>query len=587
MKKIKNLLMKYSNKKYISIVMAFITYISLCSYGIVKSYDILSWLILILLIFTYNKIDISNKILKKEIIILSLLFSSLSIFGGIAYSLMENRELSVFKEFIKPINLLYIIGFLNLYFMLLTYIIPKLYNYNLKKSNYLIKPRKLFLICFIIMLLAWLPYYLNFYPGIMDYDSFTELGIIVNKFSFISDHHPVLHIIFMSIPFYIGFNIFGNMTAGIGLITIFQIIIMASIFSSFIVFLYKRKISKLFLIIILCYYSLLPVHGYYSISIWKDIIFSGSILLLIMETIKILEKSKNNELEFKNMISFLLVSLLCIFFRNNAIYMYFIFCIVTLIIFRKEKKIFLIMFGLIFGIYLFVKGPVFMIFNVSKSETVEYIGIPIQQIGRMAFKKVSFNEDEKEMISKLLPVEDMAISYNPKIADTIKFNLMFNQKELEENKLEYLKLWLNLVFKYPGISLESYAISTLGYWYPNVLYWSVEDSVAPNKYNIETERKTPVVVDNVLKRIEKRDFPILNIEWSIGLCFWIILIFSILSVKINGIKGIYPFILVIGIWLTMMIASPVFSEYRYVYGAYTSLPLLMLSPYIIKNLKGK
>ena len=574
---------KLKKYKIINIIMALITYSVLCSYGIIKSYDILSWSILILLIFMYIKIDIKNKILKKDIIFLSILFSCLFVFGNIVYSLEKNRILNVFNELINFKNLFYIIGLFNLFFILLTYLIPKLYNYSLKKNNYKIKEKTLFFISLIVILLAWLPYFLNFYPGTLISDSFTELNIIVNNFSILSNHHPIFHVIFIAIPYNIGLKIFKTMTSGIALATIFQMLIMASIFAYFLVFLKKRKVSKTILILILLYYAILPMHGYYSISMLKDVVFSGSILLLTMQTIKIIERYNNNELKFRKFISFIFISLLCILFRNNAIYMYLIFMIVSLLLFKKCYKTLYFLFMIVLGIYFIIQGPVFAYFNVQKSASVEYIAIPLQQIGRMTFKNVEFTEKEKEMINELLPIEEMSLAYNPKIVDTIKFNLNFNRSSLDNNKLAYLKLWLHLIFKYPSIAIESYAISTLGYWYPGVEYWSVVDGIDNNRYNITTESKLPNFVDKVLKEIKNKDFPILNIEWSIGLCFWIILIFLVLSLRINGIKGIYPYIPVFGIWLTMMIAAPVYAELRYVYGAYTSLPLLVLSPYLIKN----
>ena len=76
--------------------------------------------------------------------------------------------------------------------------------------------------------------------------------------------------------------------------------------------------------------------------------------------------------------------------------------------------------------------------------------------------------------------------------------------------------------------------------------------------------------------------------WSIGLCFWIIALFSFIAVKkAKDIKAIYLYVPVIGIWLTMMIASPVFAEFRYVYGAFTCLPLLIIFPYLLCNSKGE
>jgi hypothetical protein len=95
--------------------------------------------------------------------------------------------------------------------------------------------------------------------------------------------------------------------------------------------------------------------------------------------------------------------------------------------------------------------------------------------------------------------------------------------------------------------------------------------------------KLPRQFNEFLDTLESRETPILNIEWSIGLCFWIILIFGILSYKKHRLIGLYPYIPILGIWVTMMVASPVFGEFRYVFGAFTCLPLFCLVPYL--NLK--
>lgn len=578
LEKLKKLL---TNKIFLSVIMASFTYGVICLTGVIKTYDILSWLMFFALIILYIKTDMFNKKMNKESLIFSILFSFIIVFGGIAYELQENAELSVFKELFTINSLFKFIGVFNIFFIILKNILPRLYIFSLtNKKSKVKKAWIVFVISFVVILLAWLPYFLTFFPGTLSPDSLGELGIIVNNFSSVSDHHPVLHILFIALPYNIGFKLFGSMTAGIAFATICQMIILASIFSSLIVFLYNRKVNDYILLIITLFYAFVPMHGYYSIVMWKDVIFSGLLLLLTMQLVKILEKEKNGKLDFKGLLSFIIVSILCVFFRNNAIYMYAILALITLLIFRKYYKIFIASFCIVFGVYFIVKGPVFNYFDVKKSASAEYIGMPLQQIGRMSFKNVQFTDEEKDLIDKLIPVETMAVSYNPRVSDGIKFNASYNGDVFDENKAEYLKLYLNLVIKYPSIALEAYSISTLGYWYPGVEYWSVANNIWENEYGIETQSKTPSMVKNVLTKVESRGAPILNIEWSIGLCFWIILIFGTLTVKKKSLKGLYPFVPILGIWLTMMIASPVFGEFRYVYGAFTCLPLLMLCPYI-------
>ena len=438
----------------------------------------------------------------------------------------------------------------------------------------------MFIICFLIIILCWVPYFLSFYPGALSPDSISELTTVINNFANASDHHPIIHMLFISIPYKIVFGITNNITIGVAAVTLTQMIVMALIFSSLIVFLHNRKVNDKILFVILVYYAILPMHGYYSIVMWKDVIFSGLLLLLTMELVKIIEKQKNNKLNFKQLISFIIVSIFCVFFRNNAIYMYFLLAIATFIFFRKYYKIFIPAFVIVFGVYYIVKGPVFETLNITKSSSSEYIGMPLQQIGRMAYKNVNFTKKEKETLNKLMPLKEMKKAYDPIISDGIKFNSYYNSNVFDANKVEYLKLWLGLIKKYPSIALEAYSISTLGYWYPGVSYGSVCYGIIENDYGLKNDPKLGNQVQYFLFDIEKRGVPILNIEWSIGLCFWLILIFAILATKKLGKKALYIYVPVFGIWLTMMAASPVYAEFRYVYGAFTCLPLLMLIPYM-------
>ena len=265
--------------------------------------------------------------------------------------------------------------------------------------------------------------------------------------------------------------------------------------------------------------------------------------------------------------------------------MYMFLFVMTMLIFKKYLKQFIIAFLIIFGVYFFVKGPIFNYYSISKSGSAEYIGIPLQQIGRMAYKQVDFTDEELVLLNKVMSVESIAKSYNPKTSDDIKFNSDYNANEFDKNKLKYFKLWLQLVIKHPSIAVEAYATSTLGYWYPGVEYWSVLNYVSDNEFNIYSDPKCNDFVSKIIKEFEKKTIPILNIEWSIGLCFWTILVFSIITFRKRGKQYLYPYIPIIGIWITMMVASPVYSEFRYVYGAFTCLPLLLMVPYI--KIKGR
>ena len=65
-----------------------------------------------------------------------------------------------------------------------------------------------------------------------------------------------------------------------------------------------------------------------------------------------------------------------------------------------------------------------------------------------------------------------------------------------------------------------------------------------------------------------------------------LLFFSVLIAYIRGVekaKYFAWFIPFVALWVTMMIASPVFAEYRYVFGLFCSLPIIIFIPFILQR----
>lgn len=555
------------NKLLLSFISSYLIYCSLCYQGILVSYNILSIVIFgVIFYFIYN----TEKKLeyKKELSFISILFSFVLLIGRILYNNRYSPTLDFFDELLNLKSIIYFLGNEQLIYFVLMNIIPKLIKLkNSKKERNI--PR-LFLISFFVIIVCYIPYLITFFPGILTGDSITEMSMIKGVIP-ISDQHTIAHLLFMIIPFKIGTLLFKNINLSVGLISITQIVVMALSFAYVIMFLKKREISNKLVFIILIYYALLPVNGFYSITLWKDIFFSCSMVLFTIECYKLLEKKGN--ITLKNSYMFIVTSLLVIFTRNNAIYMYMIFTVVTIYMFRKNIKTIGIMLMIVLITYITVKGPIYNYLKISKSSSAEYLAIPLQQVGRMAYKDVKFTKKEENMINKIIPVKELKKSYNPEIVDPIKFNKKYNSKEFEKNKIEYLKIWSNLCYKHPKIAIESYLISTLGYWYPGTEYWVTTGQIDSNNLGIHNYTFIPKTAKKYAIKNIMNSNPIFGFFNCIGLYFWLIIILAYITMKKIDKKYLYIYTPVFGIWLTMMIAAPVFSEFRYIYSAVICLPL--------------
>ncbi len=571
--------MKKNIDKIIKILLAFTSYITIIKLGGLESYSTLSLLIFLFLAFIYLKYF---KITKdnKDIVLLSFFFAFLFIIGRLCLTFINARNINILIELFKIKMLIYLIGCFGLIFTFLNLIIPKLLDLNIIKKSKKLSPLKVFIISFIIFIISWLPFFLAFFPATISpdgmglfYKSQSELVMI--------DNHTFAYSVFMRLCCIIGQFLFSSTTATIATTTAIQSLIMALIFAYLVMFLYQRNIDKKIILGVILYFALTPIFGYYSVVMWKDILFSGFVVLLSISCYKLVEKKDN--LSKKEYISFILSSILVLFFRNNAIYMYFILAILTCIFYKKYLKQFISIFIIIIGGFYFIKGPVFDYFKIIKSGSAEYLAMPMQQIGRMVYKDVKLTKKEEKMISKILDVEIMKDAYDPRWSDGIKFNKDFSIEAFNKNKFDYLKLWMTLVVKHPSTAIEAYLISTLGYWYPDILDRAYENSIVANEYDITMQPKGPKILGKYVAFMGSRDIPLLSLLISIGLFMWIIFISIFILIKKKNYSHLYTYIPVLGIWITLLIASPVYNEVRYIYSLFTTFPLLVLIPYFSKN----
>lgn len=557
-----------TNKKINVFIISLFIYVTLCFQDLLVPYNILSIFLFIIIYYAIYKTNL-NHIYKKEFSIISLVLSILLVLGRVLYNLRYDSVTNSLNEFISIKSLIFIIGISSLIYVIFSIVLTRMIKYKSNTSNNI---NNVFMISFIIMFAVYLVYYLIYFPGILTGDSIDEINMILGNVT-LNDHHTIFHIIFLYIPFKLTSIFTNNINICVGVTTLTQIIIMSLILAYSINYLYKRNTPKYILIGIITYYALLPINGFYSITLWKDIIFSLLIVLLTIECQKLIEK-KNN-ITIKNSYTFIIISILAILSRNNAIYMYIILALLTIIIFRKRIITVLLMFIIIFSTYYTIKGPLYNYFNIEKSSSSEYIAIPLQQIGRMAYKNVKFTKYEETEINKVIPVSRLKELYSPEIVDPIKFDKEYNSKAFEKNKLKYLKLWLGLCIKHPAIAVESYLTSTLGYWYPGVEYWVTIDIIDENNLGIKNTSIVPKSIRNRFSKIRNSNIPLIGFTRCIGFCLWIIFLLMYVAIKRNRKEVLYSFIPVVGIWITLLIATPVIAEFRYIYCAYLCLPVFI------------
>lgn len=542
---------------------------------------------IIILLFTYLVAEYSLKIKDKRLSIctgiLSVLLATMSVVGEIINTFLD---LGIILQ--TPTLLLYYaikwIGNISLLYIGTT-IVFSLANKKIAEKkevkNHKFFEAKLqnFFIYWAIIFVAYIPYLLTYFPGIITPDSLTQVSQTVG-ISLLSNHHPLMHTFLINIFMQIS-EIFGNYNIGVALYSIFQMLALSGIFAYTVYYMSKKNIPVVLRIITLIFYAIYPIHSLYSITMWKDIPFAICMLIFI---ILINELVTNKERFFesnKKLLLFAITMILVVLFRNNGIYVVILTAPFILIFAKKYYKQLLIVFACVILFYSVLwKGIIFSLLKVEEGSIAEALSIPLQQIARVVRDKSDeLTEKEKEQINKLWPAGNLAEIYNPTLSDDVKGSV--NVEELTNNKGEFIKLWLGLVIKHPLTCIESFLCNCYGYWYPEASNWVVSRVIVEPQIEEQQSlnlHQSPIIQGNIVKAfdsyIDSRNIPILSMIFSVGFAMWLVFVMIAYIIYKKQYKLLLIFTPILFLWLTNL-ASPVFCEFRYIYSLFTCLPILL------------
>lgn len=547
------------------------------------SYNLLVTMLFLVLFYFFYKYNINlNKKQKKYSIIISIILSLILSIGNVVGSYINEVKL-IFNLKDAFLTILCFIGLFILLYRSFGILFSKVNKIKIIEEHSKMKAKTFILITSIIFV-GDLLYFIRFYPAIMTPDSYYVIHY-ANNF-ILSDFHTFGHTWFFGVFFHLGKLLFDNLNEAVAFSTIIQMICMSSIFATGIRYFYNKGLSKKVCILLTLFFALNPLHTHYSITLWRDIMFGGSFVLILICLYEFV--SSKDKIKISYIILFIVGVLIMLFFRNNGIYVY-LFSIPFIIGIMKNKRIMMSILTISLACFYFVvKGPIFDYFDIEKSTSVEAFSIPLQQIARVVVSEKEIDKEDEEYLRKLFKdYDNVSSEYLPYISDPIK-NLT-NNDILSDTKKEFFSTYLHLFVKYPSIYFEAYFSQTLGYWYPDVIYWATggESEGFFDNENVSSQPLTPKWYNTAIDKIVSRKIPLSNIIWSLGLQFIILLISFVINLYLNNKKYSLCYVPLFTLWLSLMASTPVYSELRYIYGLFTCAPFILILPFIINKIKVK
>ncbi len=434
------------------------------------------------------------------------------------------------------------------------------------------------LCAFLLCLVCWLPYYLYQYPGVMTPDSLNQFEQVLGLIPY-SNHHPWMHTLLIKLIYTIGFRLTGSMLIALSLYTLFQMCVLAGSVWYFISTLRLFRVKPKICLLITLFYALIPYHAVFSVTIWKDILFAAALLCFSCSMLRFLLKKS---LPILHLIIFVLTGLMLCLFRSNGWYAFLLCLPFLFVFFRKKAGIFYPALAAIFLIAAIIKYPVMNAFHVTAPDLVESLSIPIQQIAAVLCNDRSLSKEELALIEQVVDLTYIKQLYDPHFADNIKELVRAgNQDYLTEHKGEFFRLWAGLGLRYPGDYMTAYIRQTYGYWYPDSFYLVAEaEGVSATSLGVS---HTPLIRGPLVIKAKEISIklggmlPLYGTLWSMGVACWVML-FCIGNTLIRGERPkLVLYLPSLALLLTVLIATPVATEFRYVYFMVFALPFYLMA----------
>lgn len=439
------------------------------------------------------------------------------------------------------------------------------------------------ILIFIFLILCWLPVLLAVYPGFFVYDAQDEYNQIALRI--FNAHHPLVHVLLLGGIIHTVYKLTGSYNLGIMCYTVFQMLLVAGVFTYLLHFLRKRKVSKIFWFLALVYFAFFPVIVMFALCSSKDTLFT---IALVMLLICMLEMGIAEERFFDSkpkMAFFYFSTLAMLLLRNNGIYAFYMIVPVLLIVYKKYFKKMITLLAIIFLSYFLISNGLEMALHAYHGGKQEILTVPIQQLARTyKFNREVFDEEDVETLYNILPEEGLN-AYTPYLSDSVKN--YFDNSAFSNSKRRYIKLWFRIGLRAPLSYINAWLANSYGFWYPDTIvnvykghvmftYTYQDSSYFQYEVELPGERDSKIPwLDEMYRRlsleIEKEKIPILSMMYSLGGMFWYFAFMFSYTIYQKKYYILIPYLMVLCVWFTVIL-GPTYLP-RYVLIFWFGLPL--------------
>lgn len=438
-----------------------------------------------------------------------------------------------------------------------------------------------------VILLCWIPVFLAYYPSVFAYDAEGQLyQVLAHDYS---THHPLLHTLFLGAFFNLGNELFHSYSAGMALHSAAQMLLMAGIFGWAEMVLYKERTSWVMRFILLAFYALFPANSVLALSTTKDVLFSGLTLLhMLVLYLWVQERCTGRR---KIVTGYILLSVMMLLFRNNAVYAYLVSQPVVLFLWKKSGKTGWkqYMTAALFSLVFFAAGAAGLkaATGARNGSPREMLSVPLQQMARTRVMHEEEIEDVmREKLNAYLPAEWVFAAYNPHLADPVK-----GRAVIHDDPAGLIRTWAQLGVRFPLTYADAFLDNSIGYWYiadqnhaeiygvgteSGFGYLSTDNRTMPAGCEIVEHSLAPglrVFMERIVSDNEYRKIPVFSVIFSPAFYWWLLCFYIAFCLYRKEYKLLLPVLFLAVYYLTLLLSPTVLI--RYMYPFVVSVPTIL------------
>lgn len=446
---------------------------------------------------------------------------------------------------------------------------------NWNKCEISAKYKMTFIVCFALLVVTRLVVlFCSQYPGDLTPDSINQMSQLLN--GSYSNHHPFYHTMVIKLFVMLGMYFFNDINAAIATYSVFQIIFTSMCFAFAASTVARMKAPRWIVIAYIMFFLLMPYHIIYSITMWKDIMFGCFVLMLVTSIFRCMNNIGHVVFEYSMVV---IASLGTCLFRSNGFFAFVILTIAFGVLWKVKNKRILIVLCLSIIISFIMKHAVLTCLEVTQPDTIESLSIPAQQMARVLKEGRELDDWQSELLNDVIDTDRVPEYYLDYLSDPIKdlVRQKGNQNLLLEKKIDFIKLYVSLGVKYPKDYFRAWIDQTRGYWNGGYDYWRWYLGITENDLGLVRTTKN-ISIDLMLREYIWlfTDIQALKLFLSIGLFIWVDILMFMLSLLRKDKVGVFMSLPILAVVASLLVATPAFSEFRYIYAAFCVLPLVII-----------